>query len=157
MSILVGPASPEDAAQLAQWAKAMAWETERKILADEDIGPGVRRAIEQSGLAQYFIAKLDGSPAGCLMLTHEWSDWRNGLWWWIQSVYVQPAFRRKGVYRALHAHVLHLAEDNPDVLGLRLYVEKDNHDAQKTYRALGMHDSHYRVYACTTREGPERG
>lgn len=152
MSILVGPASPGDAPRLARWAKAMAWETERKILADEDIGPGVRRAIEQSGLAQYFIARLDGSPAGCLMLTHEWSDWRNGLWWWIQSVYVEPAFRRKGVYRALYAHVRALAENDSDVQGIRLYVEKDNHSAQRTYLALGMHDSHYRVFEQVTRK-----
>ena len=151
MSILVRPALSADAPQLAQWAKAMAWETERITLPDQDIFPGVRRAIEQSGLAQYFIAELAGRPAGCLMLTYEWSDWRNGLWWWIQSVYVEPEFRRKGVYRALYAHVQRLAEENADVQGIRLYVEKDNRNAQKTYLALGMHDSHYRVFEQTTR------
>lgn len=151
MSIRIRSAELADVPQLAAWAKAMALETENKILPDADIMSGTRRAIEQSGLAQYFIAERQGRPAGCLMLTYEWSDWRNGLWWWIQSVYVKPECRRKGVYRALYAHVRHLAENNADVQGIRLYVEKDNHAAQQTYLALGMHDSHYRVFEQSTR------
>ena len=152
MSIPIRPAFLADAPLLADWAKAMAFETERKILADDDISPGVRRAIEQVGLARYFIAELDGRPAGCLMLTYEWSDWRNGLWWWIQSVYVKPECRRQGVYRALYAHVHALAENDGDVQGIRLYVEKENQTAQQTYLSLGMHDSHYRVFEQTTRK-----
>ena len=152
MSIPIRPAFLADAPLLADWAKAMAFETERKILADDDISPGVRRAIEQVGLARYFIAELDGRPAGCLMLTYEWSDWRNGLWWWIQSVYVKPECRRQGVYRALYAHVQALAENDGDVQGIRLYVEKENQTAQQTYLSLGMHDSHYRVFEQTTRK-----
>lgn len=152
MSIPIRPAFLADALLLADWAKAMAFETERKILADDDISPGVRRAIEQVGLARYFIAELDGRPAGCLMLTYEWSDWRNGLWWWIQSVYVKPECRRQGVYRALYAHVQALAENDGDVQGIRLYVEKENQTAQQTYLSLGMHDSHYRVFEQTTRK-----
>lgn len=151
MSVAIRQAQPADVERLARWAKAMAMETEHKQLADEDIFPGVRRAIEQSGLARYFIAELDGRPAGCLMLTYEWSDWRNGLWWWIQSVYVDPDCRRQGVYRALYAHVRALAENDPDVQGIRLYVEKDNHSARQAYLSLGMHDSHYRVFEQTTR------
>lgn len=151
MHVTIRQAQLADAPRLAQWAKAMAWETEHKQLADEDVFPGVRRAIEQAGLARYFIAELDGRYAGCLMLTYEWSDWRNGLWWWIQSVYVDPDCRRQGVYRALYAHVRALAENDRDVQGIRLYVEKDNHPAQQTYSSLGMHDSHYRVFEQTTR------
>jgi GNAT superfamily N-acetyltransferase len=152
MSIAIRPACLADVPLLAQWAKAMALETEQKILADEDIHPGVRRAIEQEGLARYFIAELNSRPAGCLMLTHEWSDWRNGLWWWIQSVYVDPECRRQGVYRALYGHVQALAENDADVQGIRLYVEKENQTAQETYLSLGMHDSHYRVFEQTTRK-----
>jgi GNAT superfamily N-acetyltransferase len=152
MSIAIRPACLADVPLLAQWAKAMALETEQKILADEDIHPGVRRAIEQEGLARYFIAELNGRPTGCLMLTHEWSDWRNGLWWWIQSVYVDPECRRQGVYRALYGHVQALAENDADVQGIRLYVEKENLSAQQTYLSLGMHDSHYRVFEQTTRK-----
>jgi ribosomal protein S18 acetylase RimI-like enzyme len=152
MNMQIRPALLSDVPLLANWAKAMAFETEQKILADEDIFPGVRRAIEQAGLARYFIAELNGRPAGCLMLTYEWSDWRNGLWWWIQSVYVNPECRRQGVYRALYAHVRALAENDVDVQGIRLYVEKENHTAQQTYLSLGMQDSHYRVFEQTTRK-----
>jgi ribosomal protein S18 acetylase RimI-like enzyme len=155
MSISIRPALLADVPLLAQWAKAMAFETEQKILADEDIFPGVRRAIEQEGLAHYFIAELSDRPAGCLMLTYEWSDWRNGLWWWIQSVYIDPECRRQGVYRALYAHVQALAENDADVQGIRLYVEKENRTAQQTYLSLGMHDSHYRVFEQTTRKRQE--
>lgn len=152
MSITIRPAALADVERLAHWAKAMALETEQKRLADDDIFPGVRLAIEQAGLARYFIAELNDQPAGCLMLTYEWSDWRNGLWWWIQSVYVDPGSRRQGVYRALHAHVQALAEADPGVQGIRLYVEKDNLSAQQTYLSLGMHDSHYRVFEQSTRK-----
>ena len=112
MSFTIRPATLADSALLAAWAQAMAWETEHKTLPDSDIIPGTVRAIEQQGLAQYFIAEWDGKPAGCLMLTNEWSDWRNGLWWWIQSVFVAPEFRRQGVYRALYEHVQELAKLN---------------------------------------------
>ena len=84
------------------------------------------------------------------MLTYEWSDWRNGDWWWIQSVYVAPEHRRQGVYAALYAHVLAGARANPAVCGLRLYVERDNANAQCTYETLGMVDAGYRMYEATT-------
>jgi ribosomal protein S18 acetylase RimI-like enzyme len=80
------------------------------------------------------------------MLTREWSDWRNGDWWWIQSVYVAPDHRRGGVFATLYRHVEQLARDTPGVIGLRLYVEKDNAAAQRTYAALGMHDAGYAMY-----------
>ena len=152
MTLHIRPATLADVSLLAGWAKAMAFETEHKILADSDILPGTQRAIEQPGLAHYFIAELDGKPAGCLMLTSEWSDWRNGLWWWIQSVYVQPECRRRGVYRALYENVQHLASLNSDVQGIRLYVEKENGIAQRTYQSLGMHDANYLVFEQTTKK-----
>lgn len=152
MTLHIRPATLADVSLLAGWAKAMAFETEHKILADSDILPGTQRAIEQPGLAHYFIAELDGKPAGCLMLTSEWSDWRNGLWWWIQSVYVQPECRRRGVYRALYENVQHLASLNSDVQGIRLYVEKENGIAQRTYQSLGMQDANYLVFEQTTRK-----
>jgi ribosomal protein S18 acetylase RimI-like enzyme len=152
MSIIIRVAILADAPLLATWAQAMALETEHKHLPDSDIIPGTHRAIEQPELAQYFIAEVDGQAAGCLMLTNEWSDWRNGLWWWIQSVFVAPEFRRQGVYRALYEHVQHLAAQNPDVHGIRLYVEKENTLAQRTYQSLGMHDANYVVFEQTTRK-----
>lgn len=152
MTLHIRPAALADVSLLAGWAKAMAFETEHKLLDDSDILPGTQRAIEQPGLAHYFIAELDGKPAGCLMLTSEWSDWRNGLWWWIQSVFVQPECRRRGVYRALYEHVQHLASLHADVQGIRLYVEKENGIAQRTYQSLGMHDANYLVFEQTTRK-----
>lgn len=146
MKLTVRDATREDAALLAAWAKAMALETEGKILSDADIIPGVERGIAAPGLARYFVAESDGRPVGTLMLTSEWSDWRNGLWWWIQSVYVPADCRRQGVYRALYDHVRALARQDPGVCGIRLYVERNNLNAQRTYASLGMQDAHYLVF-----------
>ena len=153
MSIRIRDAAAADAPLLARWAQAMAFETEGKRLPDGDILPGVARGIAEPGLARYFVAEIAGKPVGTLMLTTEWSDWRNGLWWWIQSVYVAPEARRRGVYRALYAHVRALAEANPGVCGLRLYVEKENLAAQRTYAALGMRDAHYLIYEDDLKRG----
>lgn len=146
MKLTVRDAGSEDAALLARWAQAMALETEGKHLPDADVIPGVARGIATPGLARYFVAESEGRPVGTLMLTSEWSDWRNGLWWWIQSVYVPVECRRQGVYRALYSHVRRLAEHDPGVCGIRLYVEKDNLAAQRTYASLGMQDAHYLIF-----------
>jgi len=141
MTLQIRPARAEDAALLAYWAQAMALETENKVLPDAEVLPGIARGIAEPVLARYFVAEH----------TFEWSDWRNGLWWWIQSVYVPPEFRRRGVYRALYAHVRALAEADAGVCGIRLYVENDNRIARSTYEALGMQDAHYRIYEQDTR------
>ncbi|HEY2344749.1 MAG TPA: GNAT family N-acetyltransferase [Xanthomonadaceae bacterium] len=146
----VRDARPDDAPLIARWMIAMAWETEHKRLDPDIIASGVRAVFEQPARGRYFIAERatsDGTaPAGCLMLTREWSDWRCGDWWWIQSVYVDPAHRRHGVYRALHGHVRALAAATPDVCGIRLYVERDNANAQRTYASLGMVDAGYAMF-----------
>jgi GNAT superfamily N-acetyltransferase len=98
-----------------------------------------------------FIADVGGEPAATLMLTDEWSDWRNGFFWWIQSVYVAPAHRRRGLYRMLHEHVRDLAARTDGVYGLRLYVERENHTAQATYLRMGMYETHYRLYEQSVR------
>ena len=152
MKLSIRDAGVDDAALLARWAQAMALETEGRILPDADVVPGVEHGIATPGLARYFVAESEGRPVGTLMLTSEWSDWRNGLWWWIQSVYVPVDCRRQGVYRALYRHVRELAESDPGVCGIRLYVEKDNLSAQRTYASLGMQDAHYRVYEQATRK-----
>lgn len=155
MTPRIREAQPTDADLLAQWMIAMAWETEHKRLDPATIHAGIAAGIADPMKARYFIAMHDaamaghetvGMPAGMLMLTTEWSDWRNGDWWWIQSVYVAPEHRRHGVYATLHRHVEQLAHATPGVIGLRLYVEKDNAHAQRTYSALGMHDAGYRIY-----------
>ena len=140
------PARPDDVSLMARWAEAMAFETEDKQLNPNTVGRGILAALEDPARSQYFIAEIAGEPVGTLMLTYEWSDWRCAWWWWIQSVYVAPGHRRKGVYRALYAHVLALAKAQDDVCGLRLYVERENINAQRTYEFLGMLDAGYRMY-----------
>ena len=148
-------AEPADAALLAHWARAMALETEHRHLDAATVEAGVAAGIADASKARYFIAMQDapvagretiGSAIGTLMLTREWSDWRNGDWWWIQSVYVDPGHRRQGVFAALYRHVEQLARATPGVIGLRLYVERDNTRAQATYAALGMVDAGYRIF-----------
>ena len=107
---------------------------------------GVATILADASLGFYLVAEIDGNPAGQLMVTYEWSDWRNGLFWWIQSVYVRPEFRRRGVYRALHRHVAEAAQAAGGVCGLRLYVEQENTTAQQVYESLEMHRTRYQMY-----------
>jgi ribosomal protein S18 acetylase RimI-like enzyme len=148
----VRAAEPADAALLAQWAAAMAWETDQKRLDPDVVLAGVAAGIADPQRARYFIAMDDAAVAGhetiatavgTLMVTREWSDWRNGDWWWIQSVYVPPEQRRRRVFAALYRHVEAQARATPGVVGLRLYVERGNDAAQRTYAALGMVDAGY--------------
>jgi GNAT superfamily N-acetyltransferase len=147
--LAVREAGADDLERLVAWAMAMAWETERKRLAPETVGRGVRLGLEDPAWARYFMAELasesGAEPAGTLMLTREWSDWRAGEWWWIQSVYVPEAFRRRGVLRALVAHVQALADADPGVCGLRLYAARENRIALEAYRRLGLADAGYLV------------
>jgi ribosomal protein S18 acetylase RimI-like enzyme len=153
MDLQVRAATADDLDLMARWAQAMAIETEDKALDADTVTRGIAAGLEDPGRARYYVASVDGEAAGTLMLTTEWSDWRNGWWWWIQSVYVAPAHRRKGVYRALYTHVLDLARADPGVRGLRLYVEKENVTAQRTYEFLGMVDAGYRMYEAETGRG----
>jgi GNAT superfamily N-acetyltransferase len=145
MPTLVRPARAEDADTLTDFNLAMAQETEHLTLDRATLSAGVRAAIADPLKARYFVGEVDGRVAGMLMLTLEWSDWRNGEIWWIQSVYVHPEFRSRGIFGALYRHVECLARD-AGACGLRLYVERDNVGAQSAYRRLGMTDSGYLVY-----------
>ncbi|MDQ3057696.1 MAG: GNAT family N-acetyltransferase [Pseudomonadota bacterium] len=154
-SYRIRAADTGDLAWLARCNAAMALETEDKPLDAVTLHAGIASALADGGKARYFIAMRDaalagaetiGMPVGTLMLTTEWSDWRNGDWWWIQSVYVMPEYRRQGIYAALHGHVERLAREADGVIGLRLYVETENADAMATYAAMGMRDAGYRVF-----------
>ena len=113
---------------------------------DRDVlNAGVSRMLAEPSRGRYFVAEDGDEVVGQLAVTHEWSDWRNGDIWWIQSVYIAKEHRRKGVYQALHAHVREAARA-AGVIGFRLYVERDNEAAQSTYAALGMHRSPYVMY-----------
>jgi ribosomal protein S18 acetylase RimI-like enzyme len=106
----------------------------------------VRGLFGRPGQGFYLIAESDGQPVGCLMVTYEWSDWRNKVFWWIQSVYVLPDFRGRGLYKALYADVRRRAAEDGGVCGFRLYVEKENLKAQRVYEHLGMHEAPYLMY-----------
>lgn len=135
-----------DAEALASFNEAMAAETEGRTLEPDRVRAGVRRLLARPERGFYLVAERGGTIVGALMVTPEWSDWRDGLFWWVQSVYVRPANRRRGVYRALHAYVREAAQRDEEVCGLRLYVDRDNEVAQQTYRALGMHATGYLLF-----------
>ena len=139
-------AAPVDIETIASFNEAMATETEGKTLDPATIRAGVRGLFARPDLGFYVVAEDGGRIVGQLMITYEWSDWRNGVFWWIQSVYVRPEFRGKGIYRALHAHVRTMAKAAGGVCGFRLYVEKENAAAQETYRRLGMHETPYVLF-----------
>jgi ribosomal protein S18 acetylase RimI-like enzyme len=144
--VKVRDAAPGDIPFLVECNAAMALETEQRQLDRAVLQAGVRALFEQPARGFYLVATRAGKAVGCLLVTQEWSDWRNGDWWWLQSVHVLPEARRGGVFRALHAEVERRAHAAPGVVGLRLYVERDNARAQATYRAIGMQEGVYRVY-----------
>ena len=144
-------AGPADCDVLAEFALAMARETEDRGLDAATLRAGVATLLADPALGRTFVVEADGEVVASLMLTTEWSEWRNGLFWWIQSVYVRPAQRGRGHYRRLHEHVRALAAREPGVCGLRLYVERENTGAQATYRALGMVETQYLLFEESTR------
>lgn len=138
--------STADAVIIAAFNQAMALETEGKHLNDATIQAGVLNLIQNPAYGFYLVAEVDGVIAACLLITYEWSDWRNGLFWWIQSVYVAPSFRHQGIYKQMYSYVKKLAKQKGEVCGLRLYVDRDNHIAQLTYLNLGMTATNYLLY-----------
>jgi ribosomal protein S18 acetylase RimI-like enzyme len=136
----------DDAPVLAAFNAAMALETEGKVLIAQVVGAGVRRLLARPAAGFYVVAEDGDRVVGSLMITTEWSDWRNGDFWWIQSVYVAPDHRRRGIYRRLYRFVQALAAKRRAVCGFRLYVERENRRAQKVYRALGMAPTHYAIF-----------
>lgn len=144
-TMVIRHAERSDGAAIAEWNAAMAWETEQKRLDPAVLSRGVMAVFDEPRRGFYLVAERDGRAVGCLMVTYEWSDWRNGDFWWIQSVYVAPEARRGGVFRALYADVARRAKE-VGAVGIRLYVETENHRAQSTYRELGMEQCHYYMY-----------
>ena len=143
--ITIRKASPADASVIIDFQQKMAWETEQMMLVTDVVSKGVKAVFDQYSRGQYWIAEHDGQTIASLLITYEWSDWRNADVWWFQSVYVVPEYRRQGVFRLMYSHIRNLAEEQ-DVAGLRLYVETKNTRAQKTYEALGMSSEHYAFY-----------
>lgn len=134
-----------DIESIVQFQADMAMESEGCVLDKEKVTKGVTAAMLDDSKGVYWVAKFEKRPIGSLMLTREWSDWNNEWYWWIQSVYVIPEFRRKGVYKAMYKKVKDTAKAN-NVSQIRLYVDKTNVSAQKVYQNLGMQESHYLMF-----------
>ena len=144
--IVVRQATLDDSTILSQFNMSMAEETEGRQLDQTTVNAGVKQLLRDSRQGFYLMAEVGGSARGSLMITYEWSDWRNGLFWWIQSVYVVPAARRSGVFTALYQYVKKMAQDDEAACGLRLYMEKDNLPARAVYMAMGMDTTPYQVF-----------
>lgn len=146
-TIKVRDARPDDLPRIVEYNARLASETEGKALDPDVLARGVSLALADPDRLRYWVAEdADGRVVGQTAITREWSDWRAGWIWWLQSVYVALDARGLGVFRALHGHVRILARSSPDVIGLRLYVETANDRAMQTYRALGLADGGYHVY-----------
>ncbi len=139
-------AVPEDAVDIIEFQLRMARETEDLSLNPDTVSKGVAAVFENSYLGKYFVAEYDGEVVASMMLTPEWSDWRNSTFLWIQSVYVIPEFRKNGIFRRMYEFVKEMVENSSEYAGLRLYVEVSNKNAQNVYSKLGMTGEHYRMF-----------
>jgi GNAT superfamily N-acetyltransferase len=146
MTLRVRQATTADIDTITAFNRAMARETEDRELDPATVAAGVRHLLANPACGTYYLAELAGHVAGQLLITTEFSDWRDGVFWWIQSVYVDPSARRQGVYKALHEYVLAAARAAGNTCGLRLYVDRDNARAQAVYRTLGMRQTDYALY-----------
>jgi GNAT superfamily N-acetyltransferase len=138
--------TPSDVPAIVDFQVAMARETEELDLDREVCTRGVQAVFDDPSRGRYFLAESDGVVIASLMITYEWSDWRNGNVWWIQSVYVRPEFRGQRVYAGLYEHVQRMVQDDESLRGIRLYVDRRNVSAQQVYTRLGMNGEHYQVF-----------
>jgi len=144
--ITVRSARMDDADRIAEYNRLLALESEDKVLDMKTLAAGVRRGLSHPELCRYFIASAGDKPVGTTMVTYELTDWRDGVLWWLQSVYVEPAFRRHGVFRTIYAFIEAEARRQGDVRGLRLYVHRANQPALRTYENVGMKKADYDLY-----------
>jgi len=155
MELKIREAALSDAQLLADFNLRLAEESEGLRLDEALVGAGVAAVLKDPAKGMYYVAEVDGVVVGQLMITYEWSDWRNGNIWWIQSVFVKPEFRRAGVFRALYNHLQTLARARKDVCSLRLYVHADNTRASQSYERLGMTRTHYEIFELDVRKDAE--
>ena len=146
MQIQIRKGEDSDRDAIARFQIAMAWETENYKLDYETVLKGVGAVLKNEKLGAYYVAVIDNQVVGSLLTTYEWSDWRNGTVLWIQSVYVDSLFRKRGVYAALYSRVKAFVEGDESLKGIRLYVDESNQKAMEVYIRLGMNGEHYRVF-----------
>lgn len=155
MSLFVRRATVLDAETVAEFNRRLAWESEGKKLDAEVLRHGVAAVLADAHKGFYVMAEREGEVIGQSMVTFEWSDWRNGWYWWVQSVYVREDARRLGVFRAIFEQLKTEAMADPTVIGIRLYVERENERAHKVYRAVGMEEEPYFLYGMYPLPGKE--
>ena len=146
IKITIREATREDTESIVRFQEGMALETEGKVLDESLLRDGITAIFDSTQKGFYIVAEVSSVVVGSLLITYEWSDWRNATFWWIQSVFIDANWRRKGVYRSMYDYVVNVAKSRKDICGIRLYVERTNTIAQETYKDLGMTHSHYDLY-----------
>lgn len=145
--MLIRKATKEDVEVIVEYNYNLAYETENKKLNREILYRGITNLIEDETKGIYYVCVIEGKIVGQIMHTYEWSDWRNGTFIWVQSVYVSKDYRGRGVFKALYNYVKDICDNEKnDFVGIRLYVEKENHRAKKIYKELGMEECNYYMY-----------
>jgi GNAT superfamily N-acetyltransferase len=145
-SVSIRTSTIPDIEVIAEFQQRLALETENFHLNLPTVTAGIRAMLNDPSKGKYFIAEVDGEIAGCHSITFEWSDWRNGMVWWIQSVYVVKKYRKSGVFKAMFENLKKIIAEDPTLVGLRLYVDRNNTRAQQVYTAMGMNGEHYSVF-----------
>jgi ribosomal protein S18 acetylase RimI-like enzyme len=145
-AIKIRKAKIEDLEIIVKFNYNLAKETEDKELHLETLTNGVKAILSDESKGQYYVYTINDKVVGQIMYTYEWSDWRNGMFLWVQSVYVDAEHRRKGIFKDLYNHVKKICDDDEGTTGVRLYVEKENFNAKATYKSLGMQECNYHMY-----------
>ena len=144
--ITIRKAEPRHIDVLIDFQQRLAMESENVVLNGDTLRKGMEAMFEDSRKGLYYIASDGDEVVGCHMITYEWSDWRNGMVWWLQSVYVKESHRKMGIFKMMYDNVITMIKNDPNLIALRLYVDKSNERAMKVYAAMGMDGSHYTVY-----------
>lgn len=144
--ITIQKAVIENLEVLIDFQQRLALESESIRLNAETLRKGIMAMFADPAKGIYYIVKEEGQAIGCHMITYEWSDWRNGMVWWLQSVYVTETHRKKGIFKMMYDNLINIIKKDPQLIGLRLYVDKSNERALQVYKAMGMDGSHYTVY-----------
>jgi GNAT superfamily N-acetyltransferase len=144
--ISIRKARTTDVPVLIDFQQRLAVESEGVNLNAETLRQGMQAMFSDPSKGSYFVAENNGEVIGCHMITYEWSDWRNGMVWWLQSVYVMEGYRKNGVFRSMYDNLMNTIKNDRGIIGLRLYVDKSNARAQQVYEAMGMNGDHYTVF-----------
>lgn len=144
--MIIRKAQIKDLERIVKFNYNLALETEDKELDKNILYKGVQTLLHDNNKGVYHVCEIDGKVVGQIMYTYEWSDWRNGLFIWVQSVYVDKEYRGQGVFKKLYTHIKEMCNKDENICGIRLYVEFDNDIAQKTYKSLGMDRCNYYMY-----------